>query len=878
MLLALAAQIPVWQWTVDDAAISFAYARNLAAGEGLVAQPGGERVEGYSNPSWVLLLSLWEAAGIQGFAASKLMGALFAVLCVPLAWRIARWSRPDRDEAVPLLAAGALATNVTFAIWNTSGLENSLFSLLLAAATWCTLLETRTRRFPLSALLFFGVAVTRPEGILYAAVGGFAALAFSLQDRRGAWPTLAWLLVFFVPFGAYHALRFHYFAWPLPNTYYAKLADASATPLAWNGRGWSYLRDYAGLSFSPGSPGPGLGVGYLLPVFLIGALGTAGRRGRLALGLTGGTALLLLLPGPPELTPWPAIDPGAWGVRWGLLDEPESWLRLRAVGLVTVAVIVPFAAAGRRGGRALALCWGLAATSVFFAVGSRGDWMKGYRWLSLLAVPAAVLFAAGLGELRDWARRRERSTGLRATFLRTAVVALPLLLWVLPQLRHLLWLAWRTPTSTISVGLRVDYVHDLMDTLRLEHATVLDMDMGVHLYRSRAQMVDMAGLVDVPIAHHHYDPDFLSEYLFRERRPAFAHVHGAWAKRTGIPDHPEWARDYLSLPGYLSRQSKVHAGDHIRRDLLFAPEGPGDDGRTVAFRGGFVLAGWELPGLPAAPGLNLAVAVGLAGPAAPDRQVEIFLSGPGAVIAHRDVTPAYGWLPRSAWRSGEVFRGHFRLELGPGTRPGVYDLGFVVRDPSGTVIPAIPSPEGEAHFVVGGWRGEQPAVARGEVRFPAAVRVVPFEQLLAHTDADRAALAERAAELRCADADADWQRIRARFVGHPDRLSRWKPGALRDLAACWARSALGSHDPRERLDSVVRAREIDHRSPPVREAARRIAAAFFEEGETARGRGEWDEAYRLFSAAVRADPSLAWARRYAEEARRHRLAASAKRP
>jgi len=99
MLLAFAMQIPVWLWNVDDAAISFAYARNLADGEGLVAQPGGERVEGYSNPLWVLLLSLWEVVGIDGFVSSKIMGVLFAVLTIPLVWAIARWSRPDRDES-----------------------------------------------------------------------------------------------------------------------------------------------------------------------------------------------------------------------------------------------------------------------------------------------------------------------------------------------------------------------------------------------------------------------------------------------------------------------------------------------------------------------------------------------------------------------------------------------------------------------------------------------------------------------------------------------------------------------------------------------------------------------------------------------------------
>jgi hypothetical protein len=44
-------------WIVDDAGISFAYARNLADGNGLVAQPGSAPVEGYSNFAWVVLLA-----------------------------------------------------------------------------------------------------------------------------------------------------------------------------------------------------------------------------------------------------------------------------------------------------------------------------------------------------------------------------------------------------------------------------------------------------------------------------------------------------------------------------------------------------------------------------------------------------------------------------------------------------------------------------------------------------------------------------------------------------------------------------------------------------------------------------------------------------
>ena len=45
-------------WIVDDAGISYAYARNLAAGHGLVSQPGMTPVEGYSKPLWVALWAI----------------------------------------------------------------------------------------------------------------------------------------------------------------------------------------------------------------------------------------------------------------------------------------------------------------------------------------------------------------------------------------------------------------------------------------------------------------------------------------------------------------------------------------------------------------------------------------------------------------------------------------------------------------------------------------------------------------------------------------------------------------------------------------------------------------------------------------------------
>ena len=63
----------------DDAFISFRVAEQLANGDGLVYNIG-ERVEGYSNLLWVLLLALFSRLGVDVIWAAKGLGVLFSEL------------------------------------------------------------------------------------------------------------------------------------------------------------------------------------------------------------------------------------------------------------------------------------------------------------------------------------------------------------------------------------------------------------------------------------------------------------------------------------------------------------------------------------------------------------------------------------------------------------------------------------------------------------------------------------------------------------------------------------------------------------------------------------------------------------------------------
>src|SRR5262249_57546373 len=64
-LALLLAHAWAYRFQCDDAFISFRYARNLGAGLGLVFNPGLERVEGYTNFLWVVLLAALQRVGLR---------------------------------------------------------------------------------------------------------------------------------------------------------------------------------------------------------------------------------------------------------------------------------------------------------------------------------------------------------------------------------------------------------------------------------------------------------------------------------------------------------------------------------------------------------------------------------------------------------------------------------------------------------------------------------------------------------------------------------------------------------------------------------------------------------------------------------------------
>jgi arabinofuranosyltransferase len=112
----------------DDAFISFRYAKNLVDGHGLVFNPG-ERVEGYTNFLWTLLMAAGIRLGVEIVLWSQIAGTLSFASSLLLLYAIAR--RVFASNGWGTLALLFTGTNYSFTAYATGGLETSLQTALV---------------------------------------------------------------------------------------------------------------------------------------------------------------------------------------------------------------------------------------------------------------------------------------------------------------------------------------------------------------------------------------------------------------------------------------------------------------------------------------------------------------------------------------------------------------------------------------------------------------------------------------------------------------------------------------------------------------------------------------------------------------------------
>lgn len=245
----------------DDAFISFRYAKHLADGQGLVFNLG-ERVEGYTNFLWVLLLGAFYKMGFSLPETSQWVALFAAALLVVLVGVFSKnYFISSRFPPVSFIAPVLLGTSPLFLEHSRTGLETMLLSCLTFASFWCYCYHGEKKYIEYATGFFLGLAyLSRPDAGLWF-IGFVAADFLSPFLERERKPSrksnlmsvAAYSSVFFSVVFIHLLWRISYYHDILPNTYYAKNITN------WT-LGWNKLKDSLPAT------------GYLLPVAPVVAL------------------------------------------------------------------------------------------------------------------------------------------------------------------------------------------------------------------------------------------------------------------------------------------------------------------------------------------------------------------------------------------------------------------------------------------------------------------------------------------------------------------------------------------------------------------------------------------------------------------------------
>ena len=272
LTLALVARLVPGPRTIDDAYITFRYAQNVLAGNGLVYN-AGQRVLGTTTPAYALLLTLVGAVSGGAHAPFPILAWLLnAAADLGSCWLLIRLGERLGSRSAGIAASVAWAISPMAVTFSIGGMETSVFVLL----TLATLYLHSTRR-PVAASLAAAVTLlTRPDGLIL-------LIPLAIDRIRRILPTgrlnlqpqpirLRELAALLLPLSAWIFFGWIYFGSPVPQSISAKIAAYRLPPEAALVR---LLQHYATPFFEEHTFGaPAIAVGLILypTLFTLGAL------------------------------------------------------------------------------------------------------------------------------------------------------------------------------------------------------------------------------------------------------------------------------------------------------------------------------------------------------------------------------------------------------------------------------------------------------------------------------------------------------------------------------------------------------------------------------------------------------------------------------
>ncbi len=200
-------------WIGDDAYITFRTIDNFANGYGLTWNTI-ERVQAYTHPLWMFLLSILYFVTGEIYLTSIITSIVIVLAAVIIyGLKIAdSWHKAVMGIVFLMLTRA-------FVDYSTSGLENPLTFLIAAIFFWQFLKkEPSPKRTFILSLLASLAALNRLDTILIF----FPSIVLILIEKP-RWITVRAIIIGFLPFIVWEIFSLYYYGFPFPNTAYAKL-------------------------------------------------------------------------------------------------------------------------------------------------------------------------------------------------------------------------------------------------------------------------------------------------------------------------------------------------------------------------------------------------------------------------------------------------------------------------------------------------------------------------------------------------------------------------------------------------------------------------------------------------------------------------------
>ncbi len=228
----------------DDAYTSLRYVKNFVYGNGLVFNIG-EKVEGYTNFLWVILLSGIYQAGLllklnfDLTQLSKLLSAFFGfafLISIFITSKKIFSSFKNYNNClqyVALIFPILVLFTTPFNYWSFSGMETSLFATLTLLSVYFLIdfeIGNNHKYFVIASTLN---SLLRPEGLLFFVLLIATEIIynflvdtnlnhFDLKTKIFSKKKIKVIALFFFIQLIYFLFRLAYYGFPLPNTFYAK--------------------------------------------------------------------------------------------------------------------------------------------------------------------------------------------------------------------------------------------------------------------------------------------------------------------------------------------------------------------------------------------------------------------------------------------------------------------------------------------------------------------------------------------------------------------------------------------------------------------------------------------------------------------------------